>query len=103
LFALARGRERKGKIMHEFNINYMVKVKLTDYGRDIYYHQYDALNSKCNRIINEPRFPKTDENGYTSFQLWNLMELYGPYMKLAASLPFETNIFIEDKAVNKDE
>lgn len=84
--------------MVEFNINETVKVKLTDHGRDIYYHQYDALNSKCKRIINAPKFPKTDENGYTSFQLWNLMELYGPYMKLTAPLPFETDILIENKA-----
>lgn len=89
--------------MHEFNINYMVKVRLTDYGKDIYYHQYDELNDKFNKQIIKPTLPKVDENGYTSFQLWNLMEIYGPYMRMASALPFETNILIEDKAVNKDE
>lgn len=69
----------------KINLNETVKVKLTDYGKDVYYHQFDDLNK---RIIKnggkpiEPHFPKEDENGYCEMQLWGLMELYGNYMAM---------------------
>ena len=69
----------------KINLNETVKVKLTDYGKDVYYHQFDDLNK---RIIKnggkpiEPHFPKEDENGYCEMQLWGLMELYGNYMSM---------------------
>lgn len=62
------------------NLNESVKVKLTDLGKDIYYHQYDRVNSSYGKQICEPKMPKMDEDGYTSFQLWRFMELYGNYM-----------------------
>ena len=61
----------------KINLNETVKFKLTDYGKDVYYHQFDDLNK---RIIKnggkpiEPHFPKEDENGYCEMQLWGLME-----------------------------
>ena len=80
--------------MKKLNTNDTVKVKLTDYGKDIYFHQYDHFNKQQGRTIIEPRYPKVDESGYTEFQLWHLMELYGNYIHLASELPFETNILI---------
>lgn len=68
--------------MIRINLNEMVKVKLTDLGKDIYYHQFDAMNKAYGRQICKPRFPKCDEEGYTEFQLWNFMELYGEHMGL---------------------
>ena len=66
------------------NLNEHVKVKLTDHGKDIYYHRYDKLaemwpRNKCF----EPHYPKVDEDGYTEFQLWEFIELYGPYIGMA--------------------
>lgn len=83
------------------NLNDKVKVKLTDHGKDIYYHQYDELNEKlkpygCKFL--EPRMPDVDADGYTTFQLWQLMNLYGPHIHMTSPLPFETNIVIEEKA-----
>ena len=66
--------------MIRININESVKVKLTDYGKDVYYHQYDELNRRVGREICKPSFPKVDEEGYTSFQLWYFIELYGNYI-----------------------
>ena len=71
--------------MKQLNLNSVIKVKLTDYGKDIYYHQYDELNvSLINNGVKplEPRFPEEDENGYSKFQLWSFMRLYGEHMKL---------------------
>lgn len=68
--------------MKKINWNCTVKVKLTDYGKDLYYHQFDHLIDKGIKI--ERRFPDVDENGFTSFQLWSFMELYGIYIHMAA-------------------
>ena len=62
------------------NLNEPVKVKLTDLGKELYYHQYDRTNHIAGRTICNPRFPKEDENGYTEFQLWCFMELYGEHI-----------------------
>lgn len=59
------------------NLNEPIKVKLTDWGKEIYYHQYDRINQIAGREICKPKFPKEDENGYTEFQLWCFIELYG--------------------------
>ena len=62
------------------NLNEPIKVKLTDWGKEIYYHQYDRTNQIAGREICKPKFPKEDENGYTEFQLWYFIELYGEHM-----------------------
>ena len=62
------------------NLNEPIKVKLTDWGKEIYYHQYDRTNQIAGREICKPNFPKEDENGYTEFQLWCFIELYGEYI-----------------------
>ena len=62
------------------NLNEPIKVKLTDWGKEIYYRQYNRVNQIVGREICEPNFPKEDENGYTEFQLWCFIELYGMHM-----------------------
>ena len=62
------------------NLNEAIKVKLTDRGKEIYYHQYDRINQVAGREICKPKFPKEDENGYTEFQLWVFIELYGEHI-----------------------
>ena len=70
------------KTANKININEYVKVKLTDYGKEIFYHQYDEINSfyKCEKI--KPHYPKVDKEGYASFQLWYFMNLYGRYIDM---------------------
>jgi len=62
------------------NLNEPIKVKLTDWGKEVYYHQYDRTNQIAGREICKPKFPREDENGYTEFQLWCFMELYGEHI-----------------------
>lgn len=62
------------------NLNDNIKVKLTEHGKDIYYHQYDRTNKLLGREVCKPSYPKIDEDGYTTFQLWCFMELYGVHM-----------------------
>lgn len=86
--------------MKKLNLNCVIKVKLTDYGKDIFYHQYDELNKyviKNSRNFIKPRFPDVDSEGYTKFQLWDFMHIYGKYMMLAEPNVIEPlNIYIED-------
>lgn len=64
----------------KINLNESVKVKLTDLGKEIFYHQYDRINQIAGREICKPMFPKEDENGYSEFQLWYFIQLYGKYI-----------------------
>lgn len=75
----------KKKMEVKINLNETVKFKLTDYGKDIYYHRFDELNERIvktgGRPI-EPNMPRVDSEGYTEMQLWCFMELYGKYMQM---------------------
>ena len=61
----------------KINLNEIVKVKLTPYGAEIYYKQFDELNKQRGREICKPQMPRIDKDGYTEFQLWHFIELYG--------------------------
>ena len=75
--------------MKKFSVNDMVKVKLTDVGKDIFYHQFDDLNEMYNEVMIKPRYPEVDDEGFTKFQLWHLMNIYGPHLRLGGDAPFE--------------
>ena len=62
------------------NLNDFINVKLTELGKEIYYHQYDATNAFIGRVVCKPGYPKVDKDGYTEFQLWEFMKLYGEHM-----------------------
>ena len=79
----------------KINLNETVKFKLTDYGKDIYYHRFDELNEKIvkagGRSI-EPNMPRVDSEGYTEMLLWYFINIYGKHMKLGCDNvvePFE--------------
>ena len=80
------------------NLNDKIKVKLTDLGKDIYYHRFDDLNKRYRRVIAKPSYPEVDEDGYTTFQLWCFMELYGEHIGMAKPNVIEPlNIICEDE------
>lgn len=78
-----------------FNINDYVKVKLTEKGKYIYYHQFDDINQNIRKVGGKPLSVielKYDNEGYTEFQLWRLMEIFGEHLYNGCDLPFETTI-----------
>ncbi|KGL45039.1 hypothetical protein EP56_05635 [Listeriaceae bacterium FSL A5-0209] len=78
------------KIEQPFNINYGVKVKLTDAGVRHFIDFYK------NAPYHQVRAPRIDEEGYTKFSMWMLMKIYGSHMNIGSwELPFETNVFVE--------
>jgi hypothetical protein len=79
-----------------FNINDSVKVKLNAQGVAI----IEALHNEIYKMVKSPRpfhLPMVDEEGYTRFQLWDLMEIFGPHVGLGRICPFDTNIMIPEK------
>lgn len=90
--------------MKKLDLNSLIRVKLTDYGKDIYYHRFDEFNKFIsNRFSNrsgkliEPCYPETDDDGLTEFHLWEFIELYGPYMHMEAKNVIEPLcIYIDD-------
>jgi len=80
----------------KFNISENVKVRLTTHGMRVLKEQYDELKQK---LPNIPPFqePKKDENGYSEFQLWSLMETFGAHCGIFKQSPFETEIILSDK------
>lgn len=79
----------------DFNINDYVKVKLTERGKYIYSHYYDDLNAliiKNGGKHLEPVEIQYDEEGYTEFQMWHLMKIFGKHLFNGCEVPFETTI-----------
>lgn len=69
------------------NLNDIVKFKLTDHGKDIFYHRFDAVNQRILRNGGKPikpNMPKVDSEGYTKMQLWCFIELFGPHTSMTA-------------------
>ena len=66
--------------MKKLNWNSKVKVRLTDKGKSIYFHQWDDFIKKGAAIT--PTYPDMDEDGYCEMQLWQFMSLYGEHIGL---------------------
>ena len=78
-----------------FNINHSVKVKLTDVGKGILRKRYNETEVLCRFKKGHLQLPKEDEQGYSTWQLWDLMEKLGKYISiLSGQQPFETDIII---------
>ena len=85
---------------YALNFNDAIKVKLTDHGKDIYYHQLDDLIKAGVKLT--PRMPKVDADGYTEFQLWTFIQLYGQYIGMALPNVIEPiDIVIDGKFLKK--
>ena len=76
------------------NLNDKVRFKLTELGREIYYHQFDDLIKLGAQLT--PERPKEDAEGYASMQLWEFLELYGPHIGMARKNVIEPlNLIVE--------
>lgn len=86
--------------MKKINLNSLIRVKLTDYGKDIYYHRLDETNEyieSLGGIPLKPDYPVVDKDGYSEFQLWKFIELYGPHMHMVSKNIIEPlYIYIDD-------
>lgn len=87
--------------MKKINLNDYVKVKLTDSGKDIFYHQYDQINEKYGKEVCTPYYPEEDSDGFIEIQLWRLMQIYGPAISMGMRyVPFGRNaIYFDDEVL----
>ena len=77
--------------MIEYNLDKTVYVRLNNIGRDIYKNYIQNLNSNLSTE------PEIDENGYTKFQLWDLIHIFGEYIDLGLPTPFDKNcIYVKE-------
>jgi hypothetical protein len=77
----------------KLNLNDNVKVRLNDRGREI----LAGDTAKVRELF--PRYSRRleeDEQGWSTWQLWHLMEMFGPHMQLGVETPFDPEIEIED-------
>ena len=90
--------------MKSFDINSTVKVRLTEYGKELHRKNWESLWTSINRLDEHPyEPPKTDADGYVEFQMWDLMGRLGKYCDWGCDLPFETVILIDEKDLKEVE
>jgi len=73
-----------------FNINNYVYVKLTDFGRKLLQREHLEL-----RIPFPFKLPEEDQNGWSRWQMHDLMNKLGKHCWNGCQIPFETIIRIE--------
>lgn len=77
-----------------FNINNYVSVKLTDRGRDIHTNYWRGILPR-----REPVPAVVEVDGWSRWQMWELMHIFGSHCFNGCDPPFETEIEIEEKAL----
>lgn len=79
------------------NINDTVRVKLTNKGHAIHAANH-ALWCAVNGMKNFPyQKPAEDDEGWSEWQVWELMHQFGSHLYAGGKLPFETAIEIKEK------
>lgn len=78
-----------------FNLNDYVRVRLTDHGRMIHREDFEQLRAQCPNGTLRYSPPKEDAEGWSRWQMWNLMYHFGNAMGPGCDLPFEIDIILE--------
>lgn len=79
--------------MIKYNVNNRIKVKLTEYGKSILEREVAATMSmlKTLNFTDEYSPYPEDDDGYTEFQLWNFMRIFGNHFEAGSHLIVENN------------
>jgi hypothetical protein len=80
--------------MGEFNINNYVSVRLTDDGHKELKRQHDSLNLQLNGRLGEWKGVKEDADGWSRWQMWDLMNRFGHMLSLGSVMPFDPLIMV---------
>ena len=86
--------------MAEININNFVRIKLNDTGRAILRRNHDELNKRCGVYL---RYipPAEDEDGWSEWPLWKVMQTFGPDLVMGFDVPFDMSIDIPPESMAK--
>jgi len=75
------------------NINNNIRVRLTPYGDEIL-HNYYKKESEWIDMDLMSLIPEKDSEGYSEFQLWGFMLIFGSKMYMSGKQIIEQNIII---------
>ena len=78
----------------DFNINDDICVRLTKTGKEILRKKFEILSTDHGNHDLTFSLPDEDENGYSKWQLWDLMNQLGKYCYNGYDPPFEVIIKI---------
>jgi hypothetical protein len=80
----------------KFNLNDNCKVRLTDHGREILQRDHYDFWMKCNHpeFANNYHPPIEDVNGWSTWQMWILMQKLGQYQGIGVKNVFDLDIEI---------
>lgn len=88
--------------MFTYNINRMIKVKLTEHGKAILDQEEARITNMLKNLNfsdadNYSSYPE-DEDGYIKFQLWAFMNIFGSHFYLGYPQVIKNNeiIFIDE-------
>ena len=84
---------------YKFDLNGLIKVKLTEAGKDIYYHQFDELDTKGLALSPPPLMEDID--GFVTFQAWYFMSTFGPHLRYKDVI--EDNVIYDFKEKKDDQ
>ena len=82
----------------EYNLNQMVRIRLTDFGRECMRRNHDRLYAN-HKNPPDPLPVKEDADGWSEWQLWCVMEEFGPYIHNGMNNPFETTIRLIEEPI----
>lgn len=88
--------------MFKYNVNKRIKVKLTEYGNSILEREIaDTISIlKTLNFSDEYFLYPEDDEGYTEFQLWNFMRMFGTHFEAGSPLMIESNEIVIIDEVN---
>jgi len=95
-------REQEGEMKRRvsFNINDNVYVKLADKGRKQIQAHYNTLYAGWGEQAPPFPLPEEDENGYSKWQMWSLLEAFGVDFHIGMNPgPFDNEIFFEQEEI----
>ena len=79
----------------KFNINHSVKVKVTEYGYEVWLaheNKFVHFSGTIKSVTIEQLKAKQDQDPQTKFELWDMMSIFGPKMRMGFENPIDTNI-----------
>lgn len=76
----------------KININNYVRIKLTARGRQVHRERHDEIRKVFPNAYPEYKAPEEDADGWSRWQLWEVMGIFGPNIFMGCIQPFETTI-----------
>ena len=79
-----------------FNINKNVRVRLTNHGRKVHRQKHDDFWRSVNKA-DPPAYlpPDEDEEGWSKWQMWTLMQTFGDHIGMGHPNCFDLTIELE--------